>query len=84
MTTNPDFLSLIDIGYFRDEASRLVLIKNLANFDDKKKASIERQINAIGTFREFISDKMLMGQQLEKDMYDAQQAQDAALSETEE
>lgn len=55
LVTNPDFDKLIHENYFKEEASRLVLLKAHPNMqDDKAQKDIEHAINAIGHFRQYM------------------------------
>lgn len=55
LITNPDFDELIHEHYFKNEASRLVLLKAHPNLqDEKSQRDIDLSINAIGHFRQFM------------------------------
>ncbi len=73
---NPDWQTIIEQGYFKDEPIRLVMIKSLPKFASEKiQTSILAQIDAIGNFRQFLSLKVQQGEQLEKDIKDSEDAQ---------
>jgi len=62
LTKNSNFKKLIIENYFEKEASRLVLLKADASMQDAvSQADIMRQIDAIGTFRQYLSTIMQMG-----------------------
>lgn len=87
---NPDWKIIIEQGFFIDEPIRLVMVKCLPKFaSDKFQASILAQIDAIGNFRQYLTLKVMQGEQLEKDIKDcedreAREAQDLLDDGTEE
>lgn len=53
---NKDFRQLIIDGYFRDEASRLVLLKADSTVqDDKEQEQIRKMIDSIGYLRQYFN-----------------------------
>ena len=62
LTKNKQFKNLIIENYFEREASRLVLLKADPSMQgDVEQATILRQIDAIGTFRQYLSTTMQRG-----------------------
>ena len=58
---------LIEEGYFRDEASRLVLLKaDPSMTGDKEQAEIDKAISAIGPFRQYLRVIMQLGMMAER------------------
>ena len=71
----PDWQTVIEQGFFKDEPIRLVMIKSLPGFaNEKAQASILDQISCIGNFRQYLSLKVMQGEQLEKDIKDSEDA----------
>ena len=50
---NKDFQSIIVDGYFKDEASRLVLLKGDVNIEPESEAHCDKMINGIGCLRAY-------------------------------
>lgn len=82
LSKNKDFIDVIDKGYFVEEASRLVLLKadpNLQKPEDQ--ASIIRSIDAIGHFRQYLSNCISIGRMMEKSLVDDIHTRDELLME---
>ncbi len=82
LSNNRDFKSVIEKGYFEEEASRLVLLKadpNLQKPEDQ--ASIIRSIDAIGHFRQYLSTTITMGRMMEKSLAEDKQTRAELLAE---
>ena len=55
LKTNPDFLAVVQKGYFTDEAVRLVHLKADPNMQTpEKQASIDSQILGVGMFSQYL------------------------------
>lgn len=81
---NKDFNDLIEEGYFKQEASRLVLLKaDPAMQKPEDQAAIIRSIDAIGSFRQYISNTIQMGRMMEKSMQEDEVTRDELLMEGE-
>jgi hypothetical protein len=66
---NKDFIDVIEKGYFEEEASRLVLLKadpNLQKPEDQN--TIMKSIDAIGYFRQYLSNVISLGRMMEKSL----------------
>ena len=82
LSNNRDFKNVIEKGYFEEEASRLVLLKadpNLQKPEDQ--ASIIRSIDAIGHFRQYLSNTITMGRMMEKSLAEDKQTRTELLAE---
>jgi hypothetical protein len=85
LSKNKDFINLIERGYFEREASRLVLLKADNNMQkEEDQAGILRAIDAIGHFRQYLSQTMSVGRMMEKSLIEDQQTRREMLSEGEE
>lgn len=81
---NKDFNKFIEEGYFKQEASRLVLLKaDPAMQKPEDQAAIIRSIDAIGSFRQYISNTIQMGRMMEKSMQEDEVTRDELLMESE-
>ena len=82
---NKDFIRVIEEGYFKEEASRLVLLKadpSMQKPDDQ--AMINKSIDAIGYFRQYLHNTIQMGRMMEKSMLDDQETREQLLAEGDE
>lgn len=62
LTNNKDFKEVILDGYFKDEASRLVLLKADPSLQGEvEQKSIDNQINAIGYVRQYFNTVLQLG-----------------------
>ena len=52
---NSDFKKIILDGYFKEEASRLVLFRALPQVTEEMRVDIDAQIAAVGNFRQYLS-----------------------------
>ncbi|RLD76245.1 MAG: hypothetical protein DRJ15_15700 [Bacteroidetes bacterium] len=71
LTKNEDFTSIILDGYFKEEASRLVLIKaepSMQGVEDQ--AQITKSIDSIGYLRQYFSTIMNLGRMADKAVID--------------
>lgn len=82
LTDNKDFKSIVLDGYFKDEASRLVLLKaDYEMQDEMSQNQIKKSIDAIGYFRLYLRTVMQLGAQMEKDLAADEQTREELLSE---
>lgn len=82
LTNNKNFESIILEGYFKDEASRLVLLKaEPAMQEAASQKAIEDGINAIGHFRQYLHTTMQLGRMAEKAILDDEEAREELLRE---
>jgi hypothetical protein len=82
LITNKDFTLLVDEGYFRDEASRLVLLKSDPSMQgDNEQREIDNGILAIGGFRKYISTVFQMGNTAMRTLADDENTREDLLNE---
>jgi uncharacterized transporter YbjL len=82
---NKDFINVIEEGYFKEEASRLVLLKadpTMQKPDDQ--VMLNKSIDAIGYFRQYLSNTIQMGRMMEKSILSDQEMRQEILAEGEE
>jgi hypothetical protein len=79
---NTDFKKVIEEGYFEKESMRLVLLKADVNMqDDERQRDIMRQIDAIGTFREYLRSLYHIGRMAERSLEADRETQSELLEE---
>ena len=79
---NADFIKVIENGYFKEEASRLVLFKaDPAMVAQVNQDYISKCIDAIGFLSQYLDAKLQMGTQAERDIVGAQEAREEILQE---
>ena len=67
----PEWDEIIDTGYFVKEASRNVILKAHPNLQgDVEQAAISKNIDAIGTFRQYLSTIEILAQTAEGSLPD--------------
>jgi len=67
LSKNKNFKKVVNDGYFKEEAARLVLIKSDDNMQEEdKQKSIGRQIDAVGTFRQYLATQIALGNMAER------------------
>jgi len=82
LSSNKDFIQIIDEGYFVKEASRLVLSKAMPDMsDDAKQKEIDNAIVAIGYLRKHFSGIVAMGRMAEKSLKDSEVTRDEMMQE---
>ncbi len=85
LSVDPNFIRVIINGYFKDEASRLVLLKadpSMTGKDDQE--IINKSIDAIGYFRLYLRTVIQRGLMAEKALVDDEETRQAMMQETEE
>jgi len=81
LTDNKEFNTIVLEGYFKDEASRLVLIKADPNMqDDVEQKSIDNQIIAIGHVRQYFGTIMQIGTMSAKALNDDMETREEILA----
>jgi|15BtaG_2_1085339.scaffolds.fasta_scaffold00346_20 hypothetical protein len=71
LLVDKNFVKLITAGYFRDEASRLVLLKADSSMQtEEHQNAIDKSIAAIGYFRQYLVTIMQLGGMAQKAMED--------------
>lgn len=79
---NADFKKVILDGYFKEEAARLVLFKaDPAMHPEQNQTYINKSIDAIGYFNQYLDAKLQMGTQAERDIMGAEEAKEEILAE---
>lgn len=79
---NKDFEEIILKGYFEQEASRLVLLKADHNVQgDTEQKQIEKMIDAIGYFRQYLNTIYQFGSMAENALAQHEQAREEILRE---
>lgn len=79
---SPDFKKMIEIGYFEKEASRLVLLRADPNMQSAElQKTLDKQIDAVGYFRQYIGFILQMGRQAEQDIASDENTREEMLSE---
>lgn len=82
LTRNRDFKAIVLEGYFESEAVRLVLLKSDPNMQsDESQKEILKQIDAIGSLRQYLRNVMHMGDMAGKAMEDYEQSREEILQE---
>jgi len=78
---NKDFQSIIVQGYFKDEASRLVLLKGDLNITQESEDHCDKMINGIGCLRAYFQIVNHFGDQAEKAIEEDRQTREELLAE---
>ena len=74
LRNNPDWKLVVEQGYFENEAIRLVLLKaDVSMQGDKEQGDIIRQIDSIGSFREYLRAIYLQANMADKALQDSEQ-----------
>ena len=62
LESNPDFIELVIEGYFRDDASRVVMLKADKEFQSSEKQDkLDNDIMGISVFADYLRTKKLLG-----------------------
>jgi len=81
LTNNKEFNTIVVEGYFKDEASRLVLLKADPSLQgDVEQKSIKNQINAIGYVRQYFNTVMQIGIMSSKAINDDEETRESILA----
>jgi len=79
---NNDFKSLIDDGYFVDEASRLVILRADPSMqEDRVQKNINDSITAVGHFRQYLNTVMQIGRMAEQGIKEDEETRQELLAE---
>lgn len=78
---NKDFKEVISEGYFKDEASRCVLLKGDLNVNEETRDHCDRMINGIGLLRGYFQQVNFFGQQAKAAMEDYESTREELLQE---
>lgn len=81
---NRDFNTVFLTNYFEQEPARLVLLKADPNLQGEvEQKEIMKQIDAIGSVRQFMSNTLQLGRMAEKAIADDERTRDELLAEDE-
>ena len=79
---NKDFETLIDDGYFVNEASRLVILRADPSMQDASiQKTIDDGITAIGHFRQYLNTVMQIGRMAEQGIKEDEETRQELLAE---
>jgi hypothetical protein len=78
---NKDFQQIIVEGYFKDEASRLVLLKGDLNIDEEAERHCDKMINGVGCLRGYFQMVNHFADQAEAAVEADQQTREELLQE---
>lgn len=79
---NRDFKAVIMDGYFEKEAQRLVFLKSEYTMQsEENQREIIKQIDSIGSLRQYFNMVRALGQQAEKSMEDLENTREELLNE---
>lgn len=78
---NKDFRKMILEGYFKEEASRLVLLKGDINLSKEAEEHCDKMINGIGVLRAYFQTVYHFGNMAEKAIADHEAAREELLQE---
>jgi hypothetical protein len=81
LSHNKDFKEVIIQGYFKDEASRLTLLKGDVNIDEDTEKHCEKMINGIGCLYSYFQMVKHFGEQAEKAIEDDKNTREELLAE---
>lgn len=82
LSKNPEFDRIIHKGYFESEAVRLVMAKADPNLNTPEiQADIIKAIDAIGSLRQYLTNIMRVGNQMELTIAADEQTREAILAE---
>jgi len=79
---NKDFKTVIDEGYFKEEAARVVILKADPEMQEAKyQDQLDKSIIAIGHLRQYLRTVMQMGRMAERSIKDDEQTREELLAE---
>ncbi len=82
LESNPEFIELVLEGYFKNDASRLVMLKADANFQSpEKQYKLDKDIMGISVFGEYLRTQKVMGDMAKESMKEYEISQVAILQE---
>lgn len=78
LSRNKDFQLLIDTGYFRDTAARLVLLRGAPQMQDEaNQTGLLREMDAIAYLRQYFSTIAIQGAQMSRTLQADLETQEA-------
>jgi len=82
LSKNKDFNAVIEKGYFEEEASRLVLLKADPSMQSESDQNmINKSIDSIGYFRQYLRSVIQMGRMMERSIEDDKRTREELLAE---
>ena len=82
LLTNENFKSILEEGYFKEEASRLVLLKSDPQMSsDENQKAVDNAIIGIGQLRQYFQTTMQLGRMAEKALIDDEISHEELLRE---
>ena len=81
LRSNKDFEKIISNGYFKEEASRVVLLRGDLNATDEMERHCDKQINGIGVLRSYFQKIQYLGSMAEKALAEHQETREELLRE---
>ena len=81
LTASEPWKDVIDTGYFKEEAARLVMAKSNANLDEVQQRSIDNMIAGIGSLSNYFDMIIRRGNEMEVSMKDFEQTREEILAE---
>lgn len=82
LTKNRDWKRVIDEGYFEKEAARLVILKADPSLQsDEHQNQLNKSIDAIGYFRQYLMTQIQLGRMAEKSLKEDEAVRDELLAE---
>lgn len=82
LSQNKDFQDIIDNGYFRDEAVRLVHLRSDPQMqEDHMRRNIDEQIMAVGSFRGYLNRILQQGHAAQSAIMEHEQTREELLQE---
>lgn len=77
LQNNPDFKTVVQEAYFKEEASNVVLAKAVPHLrSDQHQKVFEQRIIGIGEFRQWLSEVVAQGNMARKALEEAEQMRD--------
>jgi len=84
LVKNEDFINIIDTGYFKEEASNVVLLlATPGHADEASQKRIMKNIDSIGFLRQYFSGIIQLGMQAHKAIKDHEEMKDELIAEGE-
>ena len=81
---NQDFINIIDEGYFKEEASNVVLLlATPGHADEGSQTRLKKSIDGIGFLRQYFSGIIQLGLQSQKAIKDHEEMRDELVAEGE-
>jgi len=76
LNNNADFQRIVEEEYFKDEASRMLLLRDDPNLPADKKAFLEADMYGPGAFKRYLSTIMVLGNIAEQQIEELKETMD--------